>query len=168
VRLAGSVENRSSLNALGFSLPAGQRREPERRPTRRDRAPPPLSARTLSQRTRRSPTRKPSGKQGEKGNGPEDRSSGPLLTWCSRQVRDEREMARDLPLEPAPHGRTALPLRPHRVTASSGGRGAGALRVRRAAHRARRPRSTRMSRVRVAAPSPSRNVACIAIVGVSP
>ena len=78
---------------IGFSLPAGQKRERERRPARPGRTPAALSARTPSRRTQRSPTRKPSGKQGRKGNGPEDRSSGPLLTWCSRQVRDEREMA---------------------------------------------------------------------------
>lgn len=38
---------------------------------------------------RRSPTRKPSGNQGRKGNGPGDRSRGPLFTDASRDVREE-------------------------------------------------------------------------------
>src|SRR5690606_37443576 len=81
------------LNALGFSLPAGQQRERERRPARPSRAPAALSARTPSQRLRRAATRKPSENQGRKGNGPEDRSSGPLLNDASREVRAEEEMA---------------------------------------------------------------------------
>jgi site-specific DNA recombinase len=40
---------------------------------------PAFSARTLSRRARRSPTRKPSRNQGRKGNGRGDRSQGPLL-----------------------------------------------------------------------------------------
>jgi hypothetical protein len=54
------------LNALGFSLPAGQRREPERRPTRPGRTPAALSARTLSRHTQRSPTAETLGKPGQK------------------------------------------------------------------------------------------------------
>src|SRR5690606_9678130 len=81
------------LNALAFSLPAGQQRERERRPARPSRAPAARAARTPSQRLRRAATRKPSGKQGGKGNGPEDRSSGPLLNGASREVREEEGMA---------------------------------------------------------------------------
>jgi hypothetical protein len=55
-----------------------------------------LSVRSPSRRARRSSTRKPSGNQGRKGNGPEDRSWGPLFTDASRDVREEEEMAQIL------------------------------------------------------------------------
>ena len=47
-----------------------------------------LSARTPSRRARRSPTRKPAGNQGRKGNGPGDRSQGPLLKGAGSRFRD--------------------------------------------------------------------------------
>jgi len=47
-----------------------------------------LSARSPSRRTRCSPTRKPAGNQGRKGNGPGDRSQGPLLKGAGSRFRD--------------------------------------------------------------------------------
>jgi glyoxylase-like metal-dependent hydrolase (beta-lactamase superfamily II) len=47
-----------------------------------------LSARSPSRRARRSPTRKPAGNQGRKGNGPGDRSPRPLLKGAGSRFRD--------------------------------------------------------------------------------
>jgi hypothetical protein len=102
-----SVVKRSRL--LSPRGPDERARTPSRAPlAARSFTPAVLSARTLSRRAPNAPPRpKTAETWGRKGNGPEDRSSGPLFTWCSRQVRDEREMAPEEGIEPPTRRLTA-------------------------------------------------------------
>ena len=85
VIVSGSVPRKPAplLNALGFSLPSGQKRERRRRPERPRHAL--LHARVVLAERRRSR------KRGRKGNGPEDRSLWASVYRSSPLVGDESE-----------------------------------------------------------------------------
>ncbi len=77
-------------NALGFSIPTGQRRERERRPEAPTQPPTTLYAQTSSRRAENVAQREPLGFLAQKDQRPRGSLLGPSFTFGSRRVRDER------------------------------------------------------------------------------